>query len=51
MENKHIHTCHHCGQLYCAECTENQDWEIYCSEECETESKEEQHEESEEPRN
>ena len=35
--NKMLFTCEWCNQDYCAECCENEDWEHYCSKECEVE--------------
>jgi len=38
----HINTCQNCGHAYCCECTNAQEWQRYCSEECEEESKQEE---------
>lgn len=41
MKNKLIYECHYCGDTYCGECSDNDDWEVYCSEKCENEAKDE----------
>lgn len=33
-----IFKCKHCEQYYCGECSENDDWQNFCSTECENES-------------
>lgn len=39
MDGKSIYECRHCGDYYCADCTDHKDWQIYCSEECSKEAK------------
>ncbi len=41
MNNKSIGKCEFCGQDYCMECSDNKNWEKFCSGECEERYKEE----------
>lgn len=45
MINTHINTCVYCGQQYCIECSENSGWELFCSDRCEKNYKQERQEE------
>lgn len=36
-----IFECKICGQHYCGECSANDDWQNFCSKECEDANKEE----------
>jgi hypothetical protein len=40
MNNKMVGTCKNCGQYYCQECSDNNDWMNYCSDKCEKEAEE-----------
>lgn len=44
MISTHINTCRNCGHQYCCECTEAENWEYFCSVECEEEWKEQEKE-------
>lgn len=45
MGNTSIYKCKNCDQMYCAECSENDNWIDFCSTECEKEyEKEEENE-------
>ena len=37
-----IGSCKNCGQWYCMECSENKNWEEFCSVECEEEFEKEE---------
>jgi len=37
--NKMIFQCRNCGEMYCGECSENEDWQNFCSTDCEEEYK------------
>lgn len=45
--NKMIGRCEYCGQDYCQECSDHEEWEKYCSEECAKEAKKEEEENNE----
>jgi len=35
MNSKNINTCKNCNQAYCLECTNAEDYQSYCSKQCE----------------
>jgi hypothetical protein len=37
MSNKMIGECKNCGDKYCMECTECDEWQEFCSDECKNE--------------
>jgi hypothetical protein len=39
--SKMIFECKICGQMYCGECSTNEDWQNFCSKECEVVNKDE----------
>lgn len=38
--NQMIGTCKSCDQQYCQECSDNENWQSFCSKHCENDAKE-----------
>ena len=46
MNNKMIGRCENCDQDYCQECSENGNWQKFCSDKCEREHAADQQEQA-----
>ncbi len=39
MNNKSFADCKYCGEIYCYNCSDHEEWEEFCSKECSEEYK------------